>query len=194
MDLYIEDRRIEGKNTSKMKHQWVPLKETFNSLQPAGLVTKMTVQGEKRTICHAYAVAREKDGAARDTINSELSLIRSSVKWAAREGHIKVAPKVWVPPPGPPRETAFSEDEIARIFEALAGAEWHVRLVFAIALATGARSAAILDLTWDRVNFERRTIDFRLPDQRSILETHHMKGRSEVDIGEELATIKWSVV
>jgi len=39
----------------------------------------------------------------------------------------------------------------------------HVQLFIAIALGTGARSRSILDLTWDRIDFEQGRIDFQEP-------------------------------
>lgn len=39
----------------------------------------------------------------------------------------------------------------------------HVRLFLILGLATGARSNAILDLTWDRVDFTHGTVDYRPP-------------------------------
>ncbi|WP_245513782.1 tyrosine-type recombinase/integrase [Antarcticimicrobium luteum] len=40
----------------------------------------------------------------------------------------------------------------------------HIRLAVVLLLATGARVSAVLDLTWDRIDFERGGIDLRLPD------------------------------
>jgi integrase len=36
-------------------------------------------------------------------------------------------------------------------------------LFWLLAFGTGARTAAMLDLTWDRVDLIRRTIDYRVP-------------------------------
>ena len=41
-----------------------------------------------------------------------------------------------------------------------------MRLFVTLALTTGARMGAILDLTWDRVDFEHNTIDF-MPSGRN---------------------------
>jgi integrase len=42
----------------------------------------------------------------------------------------------------------------------------HVLLFTRLALYTGARTGAILDLTWDRVDFDTGLIDFRVPGRR----------------------------
>jgi len=39
----------------------------------------------------------------------------------------------------------------------------HIRVFLILGLATGARAGAILDLTWDRVDFTHGTIDYRPP-------------------------------
>lgn len=41
----------------------------------------------------------------------------------------------------------------------------HVRAFIALSLATGARATALLDLTWDRVDFRRKTISLALNDE-----------------------------
>lgn len=37
----------------------------------------------------------------------------------------------------------------------------HIKLFVILGLSTGARAGAILDLTWDRIDFDHGTIDFR---------------------------------
>jgi len=51
----------------------------------------------------------------------------------------------------------------------------HIRLYIMLALATGGRNEALLDLTWDRLDFERGLIDLRNP---TINRPH--KGRAVV--------------
>ncbi len=50
-----------------------------------------------------------------------------------------------------------------------------------------ARLSAILQLTWDHVDFNKRTIDFRINrDQDDILDTSGQKGRAKVDMNKTL--------
>ncbi|WP_419730733.1 site-specific integrase [Lichenicola sp.] len=57
----------------------------------------------------------------------------------------------------------------------------HIRLFVLLALQTAARAAAILELTWERVDLEQRRIDFRLPGRAST-----KKGRAQVPINDTL--------
>lgn len=185
MDRYIDDRAREGKRADKMRFQWTALRSSFEHLQPSDLESEIVVNGEKRTRCHKYAVERYGKGIARDTIHSELALVRTAMAWAARRRLISPV-HVWVSSPGKPRRTALSADQIIKLLGAIVEAPPHIRLLMLIALATGARKQAILDLTWDRVDLERGVIDFNTRAERSILDTSHQKGRAIVDVGDEL--------
>lgn len=185
MERYIEDRRKEGKRSDKMGFQWAALKPSFEHLQPGDLESEIIVEGEKRTRCHKYAVERSAKGIARATIHSELALVRTALGWAARRRIISPV-FVWVPSAGEPRRSALDADQIVRLLGAILEAPPHIRLLMLIALATGARMQAILDLTWDRVDLDRGVINFRTARSTSILDTSHQKGRAIVDIGEEL--------
>lgn len=186
MDLYIEDRRIEGKKAGKMQVQWNQMQATFGHLQPEDVAAKMIVKDKPRTICHKYALDRAQVGRARDTIHSELSLLRTAINWAANHNHISMTPHVWVPPAGKRRETAMTGDEIGAILVQLFRAPWHIRLTILIGMATGARKEAILELPWSQVDLDRRVIDFRRRGERDILDTGHIKGRAVVDMSDEL--------
>lgn len=182
---YIADRKLEGRAWKKLESQWQPMKPHFDDLQPADLATAILVQGETRTRCHAYAVARSSAKIARDTIHSELSMLRTAMRWAAKRGKIDPV-HVWVSSPGKPRENALTEDQLLRLVGAILEAPLHIKLLMLIAWTTGARRRAILELTWDRVDLEARTIDFHVNEARSILDTSHKKGRSISYMGEGL--------
>jgi integrase len=186
MDAYIADRRKEGKNATKMEFQWRSLRETFAALQPADLKTPIEVAGEQRTICHKYALEREGLGRARDTIHSELSLLRTAMAWGHRHGLIPEAAPVWVSSPGTARRTALTEEMAIALLGAIVEASHHIRLLILIAFATGARKQAILDLKWERVDLGGRSINFNTGEKRSILNTSHQKGRAVVDIEDGL--------
>lgn len=68
-----------------------------------------------------------------------------------------------MPPKYPPRDSFLTKEEIAKLLDSSKKIA-HLELFILIALATGARRGAILGLTWDRVNFNKRVIDFNDPN------------------------------
>jgi integrase len=185
MDAYIEEKRKEGKNIKTMGYNWKALKPFFAHLQPIDLKAVRVVEGEERTICHEYAVARANAGIARDTIWTELNRLRTACKWAAATNLIKDEWKtknVWVPSQGPARDIVLEEDEVFRVFDECRMP--HVRLTLVLALGTGARKTAIKELKWTKVDFDKRQIDYRVPGKLSILDSSHKKGRAIVDMND----------
>jgi integrase len=179
---YIEDRRQEGKDVKRQEWTWNSLTATFATLTPDDLGAKnVLVNGELRTVCHKYAVELEQQGLARDTIWDRLSYLRTAMNWAFKNEMLARKADVWVPQKGKPRDIVAEESEA---FAILASCKLpHVRLFVLLAISTGARKTAILQLTWDRVDFDRRQIDFRLKEQKSILDKRGQKGRSVVEFG-----------
>ena len=109
-----------------------------------------------------YISAREADGVAPGTYRTELSSLRAALRWAATKaggGLLEKAPAVMVPSRPPAKERWLTREEAAKLIEACRAP--HVRLFVVLALNTGARAGAILALTWDRVDLERRRIDYR---------------------------------
>ena len=70
-------------------------------------------------------------------------------------------PAVRLPRPPPPREHAIDRAQAARLLAA--ARPFHLRLFILVAMTTGARAGAILDLTWDRVDLARGILDLRDP-------------------------------
>lgn len=111
--------------------------------------------------CRAYIAARRKAKKSDGTIWTELSRLRSALKWAAKKRMIDKAPALYVPAPAPPREKRMTRAEVTKFLDAC---EYpHVKLFALLAISTGARMSAILELTWDRVDFGTGMIDFRDP-------------------------------
>lgn len=67
------------------------------------------------------------------------------------------APAIWMPPPSKPRDRYLTRDEVTKLLEKIDTP--HVRLFVILAVTTGARMSALLDLTWDRVDLDRGVID-----------------------------------
>ncbi len=188
---YIDDLRKNGKKTENQRWIWKSLEAKFGGLFPEDIEEVRDVEGEPRTVCHEWAVEAARRGLARDTIWDRLCYIRTSLNWAFKHNLIGRVPHVWVPQKGPPRDTVWSQEEIERLLDACGMP--HVRLFVLTAVATGARKTAILELTWDRVDFERRIIDFRTTRPTDILEApeailtkRKQKGRSVVEFGNVL--------
>lgn len=183
VDLYFEDRRIAGKSSvNRRRYSWGKMAETFGDLRPDDVDAPFIVQGEKRTRCHAYAVARDQDKKARDTISTELILLRTALNWAKKRQLIDRAPLVWIPKHGKVRDEPLTADDVLKLIDHAMLP--HIHACFMIALFTGARKSAITDLRWSQVDFERNTIDFRrsVIDEVHILDSSHIKGRAYVDM------------
>lgn len=114
-----------------------------------------------RTVCENYAAKRAKAKIRPSTIHTELGILRSALLMAAKAKWISEAPEVYRPAPSPPRDRWLTPEEAQALIEG-AGSR-HIRLFILLALHTGARRGAILDLTWDRVDLEHSRIDFTAP-------------------------------
>lgn len=111
--------------------------------------------------CEAYTQARRAQGRSDSTIWTELGRLRSALRWAERKGLIAKAPFIPRPAQAPPRDKRLTREE-ARSF--LNACELpHVKLFVTLALTTGARMGAILDLTWRQIDFEGSRIDLEGP-------------------------------
>jgi integrase len=124
----------------------------------------------------AYVSARQAAGRKPATIRSEVILLSSALNRAVRDRLISERPLFETPANSPPRDLHLTRDEFARLKQE--AASHHIALFLELAIATGARSAAILDLTWNRVDFARGQIDLRLN------KLARMKGRSIVPMTE----------
>lgn len=175
---YVRDREIEGKRIEILGYVWKSLGRHFAALQPRDLEQVVIVDGEERTPCHRYALARSNAGIARSTIWTELTRLRTAINWAAKRRHIPVAPHVWVPAADAPRDTHLTEAEVIAFFNELKSP--HVRLSVVLAMTTTARKAALRELRWPQVDFERGIIDLRSQRERSILDSSHQKSRAIV--------------
>jgi integrase len=111
--------------------------------------------------CQRYIEARRARGRSDSTIWSELSRLRSALRWAENKRLIDRAPKIWLPAPSPPRDRRMTREQVSAFIAACTMP--HVKLFAILAATTGARMGAILSLTWDRVDLERGLIHYQDP-------------------------------
>ena len=104
----------------------------------------------------------QKKGLKPSTINRRRAVLRAALHYAYKNGRLQFVPYVPTLQEGPPRPYFLSRAQAARLLRAARRLP-HVALFIRIALATGARHSAILQLTWDRVDLARGVVDFRLP-------------------------------
>lgn len=129
--------------------------------------------------CRAHTDARRKAGIKDGTIHTELGHLRMVLLWATEEKLIPEAPKIERPPKPLPKDKHLTKREVGKLIAA--ARKPHVKLAIALLLATAARVSAITELTWDRVDFKRRQIHLRDPD-----DPVKRKGRAVVPINNSL--------
>ena len=149
---YISDRASEVADPQRLQFAWRALAPHFASLK-ADMISKAA--------CQAYARARAQQGRSMGTVHIELGMLRAAMKWAVREGWMPAAPYVWLPQKPPPKTRWLTREEAARLIAACDMP--HLKLFTITALHTAARAGAVLDLTWDRVDFASGVIDLHDP-------------------------------
>ena len=153
-----------------MKHTWKALEPRFAELEGSAISVDD---------CRAHTHERRQAGIKDGTIHTELGHLRMVLKWAENNGHLSRAPHIERPAKPDPKEYHITRAEAARLIECANVP--HIVLAIRLLLSTGARNAAALELTWDRVDIERRIINLRNPFDRS-----RRKGRATVPINDQL--------
>lgn len=151
-------------SATTMGFEWRALSKRFADLMP-GMVTD--------ELCKAHTDERLAAGRKAGTIWTELGRLRMVFAWSVKRGHIDKAPYVWRPAAGPPRTAHITKAQAITLLDACE--HHHIRLFVLLAWSTAARAEAILELTWDRVDFDADRINFEKPRDGKP-----MKGRSVV--------------
>lgn len=143
---YIADRAAAGvRRVATMRSSLPHLEAAFGPLRPDQITADRV---------RAYAKARGQ-GRSTATVRSDLETLRAALKSAKATGW-----EIPMPAPPDPRDRYLTRAEFTRLLRASKPYP-HLRLFIVLALTTGARAEAILQLTWDRVDFGRGLIAFR---------------------------------
>ncbi len=155
-------KALEGRASAKIaEHQAKPLRRAFGGLLPMQ-VTRDAVE--------AYVISRAAQGRKPWTIRSEVALLSTAFNRAMNDRLIAERPHVPIPAEGPARDLFLTREQFGAIMAACPS--HHVKLFLLLAISTGARATAILELTWDRVDLDAGLIDLR----KSVFA--RMKGRA----------------
>ena len=136
-----------------MVHTWKALESRFGDMA-----------GDAITVddCRAHTSARRRAGIKDGTISTELGHLRMVLLWHEKRTRDFRASYVERPTPPRRKEIHLRREQCRKLIDAATMP--HIRLYIMLALATGGRNEALLDLTWDRVDFERGLIDLRNPN------------------------------
>lgn len=148
MTAYMADRAEEGiASVQRQKDAWKAMRPFWERIDPAMI---------DRPMAQDY-VKRRNVGPA--TARYELSMLAVALRWAAAEGrrHIDRAPIVWRPPAPERKVRHLSHRQFEKWFAEVKAP--HARLYVLLGLYTMARPTAILELTWDRVDFDKGVVD-----------------------------------
>lgn len=153
MNAYIADREGEGiASTQRQRDAWKAMSGFWDRVTP-DLIDREMAQTYRRQRKVADATARY-----------ELSMLAVALRWAAERGHIAKAPRIWRPEPPERKTRHLTHAQFERWFAAVKAP--HARLYVLLGLYTMARPAAILELTWDRIDWDRQEVDFNPPGRR----------------------------
>lgn len=147
-----------------MHHTWKALSPVFGHLLPDTITQE---------ICENYTEKRREDNKSDGTIWTELGHLRTVMNWAVKRKYLTIAPHITLPRKPEPKERHLTKEQARRLLDG--ATKPHIRLAILLLLGTAARVTALLQLKWERVDFETGLI--RLADP---MEKVRRKGRAVV--------------
>lgn len=150
-DGFVADRQGRA-IIATMIHTWKALRDRFGNMA-----------GDSISIedCRAHTAERRGKGIKDGTISTELGHLRMVLRWAEKHSLIGRASPIERPTAPKRRDLHLTREQCRALIDAATMP--HIKLFIVLALATGARNAALLELTWARCDFERGLIDLRDP-------------------------------
>lgn len=119
---------------------------------------------------------------SKSTLRADINLLQCTLNHAYKKRIIDKPIQLKLPPQGSPRDRWLEVDEIDKLLEACKQTP-HIYVAVVLMLSTAGRVGAVLELTWDPVDFDRRTIDLR------VREHEHKKARAFVPINDGLLAV-----
>lgn len=160
----------EAASTATASQSWARLAPHFGALTPRQITQDVVDAYVEKRVSGALGRASKPQTARR-----ELVALRACLNWCADPKRRLLDPADLplfdLPPEGAPRDRWLRQDEIKRLLDAAATLRGGERLsrgerFLWLALETAGRKQALLDLTWDRVDFETGVIHLADPSRR----------------------------
>lgn len=167
--MYIKDREEAGKvNIARMRE----VEKTINKVWGEFLPDQITPAEVRK-----FIKSGKTRGLSNATIRSDLAYLTAALSFAVGARLIPTAPVIEKPEAPRPRDRWLTRAEADRL---ITHAEaFHVKLFIALAIATAGRPKHILELTWERINFQSRQINLDNPSKDRTA-----KGRALVPMNE----------
>jgi integrase len=146
LDRYEQDR-AKAKSIDRITSHLKAVRRAFGPADPVN-ISADRVQG--------VLSDWRSNGTADGTSRTRLLLLRAALKWAEQMNYIPKAPFIPAPPPGEARNRHLTRDEFKRLY--MAAEEPHIKTFLALGVLSGLRNGAILSLTWDQIDAEKRFI------------------------------------
>lgn len=173
--MWMDYREKDKLNNKIYEHNWTAMKGHFANRRPE----QLTDEDWREYAKHRFALGRSAW-----TVHTELSRLSNCLKWAVKNKKLSEEPIIWLPRRGESRKLVLTPMQVLAI---VSGAgDHHVRIFIMLALMTGARHTAILDLEWDRVDFEAGTVNFEIDVEYDPMSKSWTKGRATVPMGKTL--------
>lgn len=136
----------------------IAARDWFVALDP-----QMDVSEKKLKLDHGRVVVAHmlNRGLKPASARRNMSIGIAALNYCERNELITHVPKFYLPDSGSPRMRWLTTEEVTRLLQAPKPPR--IQRFLILAFGTGCRSEAIEELTWDRVDFKSRTINFRVP-------------------------------
>jgi integrase len=111
-----------------------------------------------------YGEYRMAQGVRSPTVRRELSMMSAAINFDHAEDMLPSPIKIKMPPGSEPRTRFLNLEEMQRVLEMPMAPR--IYMFFMLAFATAARSRAIEELEWSRVDFVNGIMDYNVPGMR----------------------------
>lgn len=170
---YLGDR----KTATDLAYVWKYMEPELGSYNPLEIDDE--VVNRYLEVRKADFIRRNKRPPSKTTLRQDVNLLQCVLNYAAKRKIIDEKVELTLPPRGRRRDRWLEEDEIEKLLAACKQTP-HLYVAVALLLSTAGRIGAVLELTWDRVDFKRRTIDLSDGDEQ------YKKSRAVVPINDGL--------
>ena len=168
-DAYCADRKADGKIMRPFYDRWKHLGPFFGERK---------LDEINADLCREYAKQKFTEDLSPWSVWGHLNVLSSALGWAHKRNLIQLRPYVWKPLTPDGRKDSLDHAQVDALIDACTDA--HLRLFVILALTTAGRMTALLELTWDRVDFGAGTIELNVPRVFDPMSKAFQKGRATV--------------